>query len=158
MSAIDTAKEFVRLGSTVGLSKDVIDLLDKKAVLLAEQVATLEQENTTLLRENRNLKLENEKLNGQLQNARPKGELSEQTTAILKSFFTNARELSEEEIARHFQIGQSIASYHLDILLKKRFIGNNAPINFGGGGRSRMPKYEITSEGRAYCIESGLAD
>ncbi len=55
MSAIDTAKEIVRIGSTAGLSKDVIDLLEKKATLLAEenialksQVAVLQAENAQL--------------------------------------------------------------------------------------------------------------
>src|ERR1039458_3533231 len=84
MGATDTIKEFARIATTAGLTKDVIDLLDKKASLLAEQVAALEQENTTLLRENLNLKLENENLQKQLQNARPKGdELDEISTKML---------------------------------------------------------------------------
>jgi predicted nuclease with TOPRIM domain len=48
MSAIETAKEIVRISSTAGLSKDVIDLLDKKNSLLTEQVTTLETENANL--------------------------------------------------------------------------------------------------------------
>jgi hypothetical protein len=52
MGALDTAKEFVRIGSTAGLSKDVIDLLEKKAALLAEQVSSLERENAQLKAEN----------------------------------------------------------------------------------------------------------
>ncbi len=48
MSAIDTAKEIVRITSTAGLSKDVIDLLEKKVSLLTEQVTTLEREKTDL--------------------------------------------------------------------------------------------------------------
>ncbi len=48
MSAIDTAKEIVRITSTAGLSKDVIDLLEKKNLLLTEQVTTLETEITSL--------------------------------------------------------------------------------------------------------------
>ena|SRR5438128_1904314 len=66
MSALDTAKEIVRLGSTVGLSKDVIDLLEKKAALLTEQVGALE-------RENADLKAENAQLRAQLQQAQPVG-------------------------------------------------------------------------------------
>jgi hypothetical protein len=44
MGATDTIKEFARIATTAGLTKDVIDLLDKKASLLAEQVVALEQE------------------------------------------------------------------------------------------------------------------
>ena len=51
MSALDTAKEIVRIGSTAGLSKDVIDLLEKKSALLTEQVSALERENTRLTTE-----------------------------------------------------------------------------------------------------------
>ena len=56
MSALATAKEIVRIGSTAGLSKDVVDLLEKKATLLTEQVATLERENAQLKSENDNLR------------------------------------------------------------------------------------------------------
>jgi len=105
MGATDTIKEFARIATTAGLTKDVIDLLDKKASLLAEQVVALEQENTTLLRENRNLKLENENLKTQLQNARPKGdELAQKTREILVYFFKNAREISVAEIANQFKM------------------------------------------------------
>ena len=66
MSAMDTAKEIVRIGATAGLSKDVIDLQEKKLALLAEQLATLE-------RENADLKAENANLRRQLQHAQPVG-------------------------------------------------------------------------------------
>src|ERR1039458_8201972 len=108
MGATDTIKEFARIATTAGLTKDVIDLLDKKAVLLAEQVATLEQENTTLLRENRNLAFENQQLKAQLQNARPKGdEIAQKTQDILLYFFKHAQEVSELEIAQRFQMESS---------------------------------------------------
>jgi regulator of replication initiation timing len=152
MSAIDTAKEFVRLGSTVGLSKDVIDLLDKKASLLAEQVTALEQENTTLLRENRNLKLENENLKGQLQKARPKSNrLDETTEKILKMFFDSAQDISDRQIAQKFQLNLSVAGYHTDKLFEKTFITSNF-VAMGGD-----PRYGITPEGRKYVVENGLA-
>jgi hypothetical protein len=37
MSAMDTAKEIARIASTASLGKDVIELLEKKVGLLAEQ-------------------------------------------------------------------------------------------------------------------------
>ena len=48
MSAIDTAKEIARIASTASLGKDVIELLEKKVGLLAEQITTLETENANL--------------------------------------------------------------------------------------------------------------
>jgi len=38
---MDTAKEIIRLGSTAGLSKDVIDLMEKKLALLTSENAEL---------------------------------------------------------------------------------------------------------------------
>lgn len=95
-------------------------------------------------------------------NTRPKSNRLEETTEkILKAFFDSARELSEEEIARHFQMGKSVAGYHLDLLWKKKFIeGFGAVIMGGGYGRGAgacSPQYEITAEGRKYIVENGLA-
>jgi regulator of replication initiation timing len=124
----------------------VIDLLDKKASLLAEQVTALEQENTTLLRENRNLKLENENLKGQLQNARPKGdELDQKTQDILKYIFDKGDDFTDPEIARRFQIQLNVAAYHTDILCKKKFV----MVTRLGGWMG------ITDAGRKHVVESG---
>lgn len=157
MSAIDTAKEFVRLGSTVGLSKDVIDLLQAKSALLTDQVTALTEENTTLLRENRNLKLENEKLKGQLQDARPKDELSEQTRLVLKYYFNKADDVSDEEIAAHFRIHLSMAGHHSDVLLKKRFI-QQTRVGVSSVMGSSPPMFALTSQGREYCVNNGLTE
>jgi hypothetical protein len=64
MSASDTAKEIIRISQTAGHSKDVIDLLEKKCVLLTDQVTLLVSENTKL-------KLENIQLHTQLKNLQP---------------------------------------------------------------------------------------
>ena len=64
MSALDTAKEIVRLGSTAGLSKDVIDLLEKKTALLTEEIASLRAKVSRLETENADLR-------AQLQRAQP---------------------------------------------------------------------------------------
>jgi hypothetical protein len=76
MSATDTAKEVIRIASTAGLSKDVIDLLEKKSALLAEQVTSLESENTKL-------KLENGQLRTQLKNSQPITKTFEESMGVL---------------------------------------------------------------------------
>jgi regulator of replication initiation timing len=158
MGATDTIKEFARIAATAGLTKDVIDLLDKKASLLAEQVAALEQENTTLLRENRNLVLENQQLKAQIQNARPKGdELDQKTRSILIHFFKEAGDIPCEEIAQRFQIELSAAQYHLDILLQKEFV-ILARIGFSSWQGEFPALFSIASKGRKYVVENGLAD
>lgn len=66
MSALDTAKEIVRMGTTAGLSKDVIDLLEKKVGLLVD-------ENTTLSTKVSKLEIENAQLRAKLEYAQPAG-------------------------------------------------------------------------------------
>lgn len=161
MDAFDMAQELARIGSTAGLSQDALDLLGRKALQLAEQIAALEQENTAVLRENRQLKSENENLKAQLQNARPnEGEISGQTAQVLKLFFDNPHSVSDPQIAKHLQISQMMVGYHTDILFKKELIAC-ATIGFsamGMGGRTYFaPTYAITAKGREYCINNGLA-
>ena len=66
MSALDIAKDIVRIGSTAGLSKDVIDLLEKKAALLTVEITSLRLEVSRL-------QIENAQLRAQLQHAQPVG-------------------------------------------------------------------------------------
>src|SRR3972149_6291792 len=62
MNAAAAAKELVRIASTGGLSKDVIDLLEKKAALLVHENAVL----TTKVSE---LEIQNGQLRTQIQNS-----------------------------------------------------------------------------------------
>jgi len=66
MSAIDTAKEIVRIGSAAGLSKDVIDLMEKKLVLLTDEL-------TNLNRRIVQLEVENGQLRAQLHHSQKVG-------------------------------------------------------------------------------------
>jgi DNA-binding MarR family transcriptional regulator len=129
MSAFDTAKEIVRIGSTAGLSKDVIDLLEKKSSLLAEKVvslekekAVLEQENSELFRENRNLKLEIAQLHQQFEHPKPVRELSDDQKAVLLHLMHNDAGLTVEEIAESIGSIPSVAHHHCDELESVGFI------------------------------------
>ena len=64
MSALDAAKEILRITSTAGLSKDVVDLLEKKVALLTAVLSESQ-------REIGSLKAENSTLRAQLQNLQP---------------------------------------------------------------------------------------
>src|SRR5205807_6785173 len=81
MSAIDTAKEIVRITSTAGLSKDVIDLLEKKVSLLTEKITTLETENSELKTKTAHLEKELKRLRPQ------QDDLEEGAIQILKAMF-----------------------------------------------------------------------
>ena len=49
-------------------------------------------------------------------------ELSGDTIKILRLFFDRAGEISTEEIIKLFGLKPSVADYHIDVLLKKKFI------------------------------------
>jgi hypothetical protein len=64
MSAFDTAKEIVRICSAAGLSKDVVDLLEKKVALLTGELSDAHRKIASL-------EAEAAQLRQQLQRAQP---------------------------------------------------------------------------------------
>jgi DNA-binding transcriptional ArsR family regulator len=143
MSAIDTAKEIARIASTASLGKDVIDLLEKKVGLLADQITTLETENT-------NLKQTVANLNQQFAGARPKGELHPDAIRFLKLLFEHEEGLTVSQIATSLGISKGMAEYHLDVLLDAEMVDLSV----------RMPKGSalavfLEAKGRAYLVEHG---
>jgi DNA-binding MarR family transcriptional regulator len=142
MSAIDTAKEIVRITSTAGLSKDVIDLLEKKNALLAEQITSLETENS-------NLKKKVEGLEQQLEHVRPKGELQPDAVRFLKVMFQQGS-LPVSQIAAALGMEKGMADYHRDQLLQAKMVG--WPMV---GTMGRESSLLLLPKGRAYLVEHG---
>ncbi len=139
-AAAETVKEIVQIAANAGLAKGVMTHLEKKAALLAEQVAALESEQASLREENANLK-------AQLRLLPEEGEeLSGDTIKILKLFFDRASDVSMEVILKTFQLKPSVADYHIDVLLKKKFIRETTigiQIPFG----TRESKFGLTIHG-----------
>jgi len=69
MGATDIAKDAIRIATTAGLSKDVIDLLEKKVSLLTDEINNLESENKSLQSKVSTLEAENADLKKQIQNS-----------------------------------------------------------------------------------------
>jgi len=149
-AAAETVKEIVRIAANAGLAKDAVTLMEKKAALLEEQIATLEYEYASLRAENANLK-------AQLNLAPEEGEeLSRDTKKILKLFFDRASDISMEEILKSFNLKPSVGDYHIDVLLKKKFIRETTvgiQMQFG----SSVSKFGLTSMGRRYVLEHTIS-
>ena len=143
MSAIDTAKEIARIASTASLGKDIIDLLEKKVGLLAEQITTLETENA-------NLKQKVANFDQQFAGARPKGELHPAAIRFLKLLFEHDTGLTVSQIAYLLGTSEGMTEYHHDVLLDAEMVGLSV----------RTPKgstliVSLEAKGRAYLVEHG---
>lgn len=143
MGALDTVKEIGRITITSGLSKEIIELLEKKTVLLAEQVATLETENANLKEKVKNLEQE-------LERVRPKGDrLEEGAEKILQLLFENDEESLQYVgvMAGALGMKKGVVQYHCDGLYEAEFLGVGGPEMF-----------HLYPKGRAYVVKYLLKD
>ena len=121
MSTTSFAKDALRIVSTAGLSKDVIDLLNLKITLLDDQVATLSQEVLALKGKNFDLLRELEELKKQQGDLSPFPDGFDATTNRIVDTLFGSRDVSKEDIARHLGIEFGVAEYHFDLLLRESF-------------------------------------
>jgi len=146
MTARESIKNLFHLLSTVGLPKESIHLLETR-------LSSLEGHLTTLESQNAHLKDENEKLKIQVKCLQPQSdEISKDTIRVLKLLFERARDISADDISTAFKWKQGIADYHIDVLLRRRFIressmGMETP--FG----SSVLSFGLTTLGRRYIIQ-----
>jgi hypothetical protein len=102
----DVAKDIIRFGTTSGLSKDVIDLLEKKASLLAQEIVILSSKVIELESKAGGLETENKKLRAQLQNLQPiAGGLKESGGVLWKRTETGFEKSPYCPRCRHVMIG-----------------------------------------------------
>ena len=146
MNAHETAKEVVQLARNAGLKNEVIELLELKLSLLTEHITTLQGEKARV-------QSENEKLKIQLKCLEPKDEEpSHDTIGILKLFFDHAKDISVTDITTAVKWKQSVVDYHLDVLLKKRFI-RESTLGLKTPFGSSESMFGLTTLGRRYVIQ-----
>lgn len=123
------------MATTATLTKDVIDLFEKKVGLLAEQVAALETENT-------NLKKQVANLGQELHSLRPQNErVEEGAEKILALLFEQDDSIHTDYIAELVGMKKGVAQYHMDTLYERDLLG------FAG-----VQTYGLTPKGRAYVM------
>ena len=127
---------------TSGLSKEIIELLEKKIVLLTEQV-------TTLVTENADLKNQVGNLEQELTRLRPTDGLKPDTVRVLKLIFDN-QALTISQIAGALKMSVGMAQYHIDILNKAKMAALPAFRSV-----NRETPYQLLSAGREYLVEHG---
>ena len=146
--ASSLAKEAIRLVSTAGLGKDVIDLLEKKLSLLGDELAQVTMRAQKAERENAELK---EHLQALLSRH---DSLDEVTEKVLRLFFESPRDLSAAAIARTIGQKEGVAQYHVDVLCGRGFVRRTRPEMIGRDGVSPV-LFGLTKEGRAFIVQKG---
>ncbi|MBB5353976.1 hypothetical protein HNR46_004247 [Haloferula luteola] len=152
MGLSDTAKDAIRLATTAGLGKDVIDLLTQKVTLLDEKLieANLSLEQSRL--KISELIAENKELRGKLNDSAGIDDgLDDECRSILFYFFETDQGFTIDQIARHFDLHPSVAKAHFDVLSERRLV--TTPIRIVTYGSRPSPSvYTITSAGRALAM------
>jgi hypothetical protein len=110
------------------------------------------QEVTALQKKHQELNTEHLRLKtAQGQPATP--ELDPVTQGILKFFFDAARDLTIQSLAQHFGLQYSVAEYHIDDLLKRKFI-MQAKMGIQSYQGSSPATFEIASRGREFIVKT----
>jgi predicted nuclease with TOPRIM domain len=152
MSALETAKEIGRIAATATLSKDVIDLLEKKVALVAEQISTLEREKSGLIAEKTNLSKKIANLEQQLDRLRPKGDLDVEAVKLLQ-LLAQQPGLRIGQIAGFLGVTRVKAEYHRDTLKSAKMIGfHGGIVELGNEG------YELRAKGREYLAATVISE
>ena len=141
-------KDAIRLVSTAGLGKDVIDLLTAKLEILRDELSATKELLSDAKSENADLKIENAELKKQIQNFIPRSEMLEHETHSILELFFKHDEASASGISSHIGMELGMVNYHIDILRELKFIAQS---RFAVGGIGAM--YRIRPEGRAYIVK-----
>ena len=152
MSTTSLAKDALRIVSTAGLSKDVIDLLNLKITLLDDKVATLSQEVLSLKGKNFDLLRELEEIKKQQGDLSPFPDGFDDTTNRIASALFGARDVSKVTIAQLLGIEFGIIEYHFDLLFRETFIAQTKIGVHTYNGHSPAG-FSLTPEGRAYVVK-----
>jgi len=120
---------------------------------LRAQFDEFRAENTALAARVVDLKKANTVLANQLQQNAKQDRLDAKTEEILVFYFTEAKPISAEDIARLFKLQSSAAKYHNDRLEQGDFILWKQLDPFE---MEMETAYEITDKGRAYVMENNL--
>jgi regulator of replication initiation timing len=99
MSISDTARDIARMASTAGLSKDVVDLMEKKLALLTGELGDAAQKIAMLEQENAELKKDVAKLQEQLDRAQPQSDrLPPESEQMLVVFANSNRGITSDSV------------------------------------------------------------
>lgn len=153
MNLSTTAKDVLRVATTAGLSKDVIDLLAAKVTLLDEKLVeaslSLEQARIKIAE----LMAENKELRNKLKDSTSVDDgLDDDCRRILLHFFETDQGFTIDQLASHFEFHPSVAKAHFDTLRHRNLVSTPVRI-VTYGSRVGPSVYTITPDGRALAMK-----
>lgn len=165
MGFLDSIEKLINEHGSATILKERIQLANDKYSALKDKASILEKENGILKEQNANLKSQLdeatkkiESLNQDIERLsknKSRDKLNDVTENILKMFFNAGRELSVRDF-RNMPV--NVIQYHFDILMKHNFIiPSRAGTVSSWSGEDSPVMYDITSDGRKYIVENGLA-
>ncbi len=149
MSALDTAKEVVRMASTAGLSKDLIDLMEKKNALLTVEIGDLTQKVSMLSTKASSLEIENAQLRDQLKNPQTVA-VDELATKMLQAIANAPDGAKKGDLFARFGLLLAKGDFHFDQLIAHNCIRQTSVNVYTG------ILWGATSAGREYLNQKGL--
>ena len=152
MSATDLAKDAIRIVSTAGLNKDVIDLLNQKITLLDDKITTLTQEILTLKGKNFDLLRELEELKKQQGDLSPFPDGFDETTNSIVFAIFGVRGVTIEGISKQLRIDFGLTEYHFDLLIKEKFL-EQIKLQITMYGECSPAEFSLTPQGRSYVVK-----
>jgi chromosome segregation ATPase len=154
MSVAETAKEVVRLASTAGLAKDVIDLMEKKLALITGELDEATRKNTLLEQRISQLASENNQLRNKVSASQPQApsqpQISEGEIKMIKLLVASKGQAIVEEMANPLGVSSVEAEYIFDKLKGREFVFS------GSGIMGRGNICSLTPTGRSYAVDNGL--
>jgi hypothetical protein len=150
INPFDIAKDIVRIGSTAGLKKDVVDLLEAKLRILTDELALAHTKVSKL-------EIENGQLRARLKNPAPVIKLDDVSRKALQYFCDRNNEVTIQELDGRLSCPESKSQFFCDRLIEMEFIEfASIPIEdprFENLGNNNWG-YKITPKGRKYWFEN----
>ena len=153
MNPIEISKGAIRAVTTAGLSKDLIDLLEKKLSLLSDEISSLKEKNHLLRKENLelNARLKDAKnmistFQKEKENDHPRPPGFDETTDKIILMMFDSGKVTMNWIAQSLEMEMGMVEYHFDLMFKANYVFQS---NFG----SSFKHYGLMPDGRAYAVK-----
>lgn len=137
------------MATTAGITKDVIDLMEKKLTLLTGELDASQRKVAGLEQTVTRLEIENSQLRSQLRNPQADG-LDEIASKMLVMIANSTDRITKRDVIGELRLPQAKGDYHFVQLIKLKFIQSfSGQIGVGAF-------YDATPAGREYLAQAGL--